>query len=57
MNNSNKLTLKEKISFGLGDMGSNILFAAVSFYLLYFMINVGGLKPALGSAVFLVAKA
>ena len=52
-----KLSNKEKIAFGMGDMGSNILFAAVSFYLLYFLINVGGLKPALASAVFLISKA
>ncbi len=48
--------MKEKLAFGFGDMASNILFATVNFYLLYFMINVGGLKPALASGVFLVGK-
>jgi len=52
-----KLPMREKIAFGFGDMASNILFATVNFYLLYFMINVGGLKPALASGVFLVGKA
>ena len=53
---SNKLSKREKFAFGLGDMASNILFATVNFYLLYFMINVGGLKPAFASGVFLVGK-
>ncbi len=51
-----KLAFKEKLAFGAGDMASNILFATINFYFLYFMINVGGLKPALASGVFLVGK-
>ena len=51
-----KLKLKEKIFYGLGDLSANIMFAAISFYLLYFFVNVGGLKPELASAVFLIAK-
>ena len=53
---SNKLGIREKLAFGCGDMASNILFATVNFYLLYFMINVGGLPPAFASGVFLVGK-
>ncbi|MBR5926617.1 MAG: MFS transporter [Firmicutes bacterium] len=37
-------------------MSANILLAAFSFYLLFFMVSVGGLKPALASLVFLTAK-
>lgn len=55
-NNQKKLSMKEKLAFGAGDMASNILFATINFYFLYFMINVGGLKPALASGVFLVGK-
>lgn len=51
-----KLKLKEKIFYGLGDLSANIMFAAISFYLLYFFVNVGGLKAELASAVFLIAK-
>ena len=51
-----KLSMKEKLAFGAGDMASNILFATVNFYFLYFMINVGGLEPAYASGVFLVGK-
>ena len=52
-----KLSVKEKVFYGMGDLSANILFAAISFYLLYFFVNVGGLRPGLASAVFLIAKA
>ena len=52
-----KLSVKEKVFYGMGDLSANILFAAISFYLLYFFVNVGGLSPGLASAVFLIAKA
>lgn len=52
-----KLTFREKAFYGMGDLSANIMFAAISFYLLYFFINVGGLKASLASAVFLIAKA
>lgn len=52
-----KLSAKEKVFYGMGDLSANILFAAISFYLLYFFVNVGGLSPGLASAVFLIAKA
>ncbi|MDE5618426.1 MAG: MFS transporter, partial [Clostridia bacterium] len=52
-----KLTLREKAFYGMGDLSANIMFSAISFYLLYFFINVGGLKASLASAVFLIAKA
>ena len=47
---------KEKFYYGLGDLSGNIMFGAVSFYLLYFMINVGGLSPYLAGIVFLIAR-
>ena len=56
MEKTEKLSGREKLAFGFGDMASNILFATINFYFLYFMINVGGLKPALASGVFLVGK-
>ena len=52
-----KLSVGTKITYGLGDLSSNICFSAINFYLLYFLINVAGLKAGLASVVFLVAKA
>jgi sugar (glycoside-pentoside-hexuronide) transporter len=51
-----KLTNKEKIGYGLGDLSANIILAAVSFYLLYFMVSVAGLNPKLAGLVFIVGK-
>ncbi len=56
MNDSVKIKGKEKFFYGIGDLSANILLAAFSFYLLFFMVSIGGLKPALASLVFLVAK-
>ena len=56
MNDSVKINWKVKFFYGLGDLSANILLAAFSFYLLFFMVSIGGLKPALASLVFLAAK-
>lgn len=50
------LTKKEKIGYGFGDLSANIILAAISFYLLYFMISVAGLDPKLAGLVFIVGK-
>lgn len=47
---------KEKIFYGMGDFASNIAFGAISFYLMYFMIKIGGLDAKLAGVVFLIAK-
>jgi glycoside/pentoside/hexuronide:cation symporter, GPH family len=51
-----KLTRKEKFGYGLGDMSANIILAATSFYLLYFMVSVAGLDPKLAGLVFIIGK-
>jgi len=51
-----KLSKKEKIGYAFGDMSSNIIFAAISFYLLYFMVTVAELDPKLAGLVFIIAK-
>ena len=56
MDENVKINWKEKFFYGMGDLSANILLAAFSFYLLFFMVSIGGLKPALASLVFLVAK-
>lgn len=47
---------REKFFYGIGDLSGNIMFGAISFYLLYFMINVGGLTPLYAGFVFLIAR-
>lgn len=47
---------KEKFYYGLGDLSGNIMFGAVSFFLLNFIIKVGGLNAALAGVVFIIAR-
>lgn len=56
MNGNSKIMGKEKIIYGMGDLSANILLAEFSFYLLFFMVSIGGLKPALASLVFFGRK-
>ena len=51
-----RLSVKEKLGYGLGDLSGNIMFSAISFFLLYFFINVGGLNPKLAALVFIIAR-
>ena len=52
-----KLSVKEKVFYGMGDLFDNIMFAAISFYLLYFFVNVGGLSPGSASGGLLIVPA
>ncbi|KAH0792731.1 MFS transporter [Histomonas meleagridis] len=51
-----KLPAKEKILYGCGDLAVNILLSAISFYFLYYLINVGGLRSYLASVVTIIGK-
>ncbi len=51
-----KLTLKEKIWYGVGDLSGNIMYAAVTFYLLYYFVTVQGINAGFASLIFLIAK-
>ncbi len=45
-----------KISFGAGDFAQNLLYPAVSMYLLFFYTDIFGLSPASAATMFLVAQ-
>ncbi|MDD4212076.1 MAG: MFS transporter [Bacilli bacterium] len=47
---------REKIFYGMGDLSANIMFGAISFFLLYFMMNVAGLNEVYTGFVFVIAK-
>lgn len=53
---NNRISLKEKVSYGLGDMGNNFLFEMGQLYLLKFYTDSLGLPAATAGLVFLVAK-
>ncbi|MCK9640033.1 MAG: glycoside-pentoside-hexuronide (GPH):cation symporter [Prolixibacteraceae bacterium] len=51
-----RLPLKEKIAYGLGDVGNNFLFNMGQIYLLKFYTDTLGLPAATAGLVFLVTK-
>ncbi|MDR3328714.1 MAG: MFS transporter [Prevotellaceae bacterium] len=48
-----KLSWRERIAFGSGDLAQNIIYQTVTTYLLFFYTNVYGLNPAIAAAMFL----
>lgn len=54
--NAEKLTLKEKIGFSLGDCASNLFFQTFMLFLLIFYTDVFGLPAAAVGTMFLVTR-
>ncbi|MGB7803235.1 glycoside-pentoside-hexuronide (GPH):cation symporter [Buttiauxella sp.] len=52
MENS-KLSIKEKIGYGMGDAGCNIIFGAIMLFVNYFYTDIFGLAPALVGVMLL----
>ncbi|MBM6615462.1 MFS transporter [Desemzia sp. RIT804] len=51
-----KLDVKEKLSYGLGDLGNGLMFQVAQLYLLKFYTDVLGISPYWGGMVFLITK-
>jgi glycoside/pentoside/hexuronide:cation symporter, GPH family len=51
-----KLTLKEKFGYGLGDMASNIVYQAVINVLMYFYTDVYGIEAAAAGTLMIVVR-
>jgi glycoside/pentoside/hexuronide:cation symporter, GPH family len=56
MKTSNKITLKEKISYGFGDFASSTFWTLFSMFLLYYYTDVFGITAAAAGTMFLVAR-
>jgi GPH family glycoside/pentoside/hexuronide:cation symporter len=56
MSSSNKLPLREKISFGLGDFASSMFWKLFSMFLLFFYTDVFGISAAAAGTMFLVTR-
>ncbi len=54
--NNEKLKLSTKISYGVGDMGANLLFNTVSFYLLYYLTDIALLSASLAGLIFTLVR-
>jgi len=53
---SNKLSVKEKIGYGLGDTASNFVFHIVNAFLITYFTDVMGLDPLAVGTLYLVAR-
>lgn len=51
---SQKLSVKEKIGYSLGDLAANLVFQTLMTYLAYFYTDIYGLSPAHSSIIMLV---
>jgi len=52
----NRLPLSVKIGFGFCDLGGNLFFTVMGFYLLYFLTDTVGLEPSLAGTALLIGK-
>ena len=50
------LTLREKVGYGLGDLASNIVFATVSTFLMFYYTDVYGISAALVGMLFFITR-
>lgn len=50
------LTRRIRFGFGIGDLGGNLFFTIIGFYLLFFLTDVVGLPAALAGTVLMIGK-
>lgn len=51
-----KLSIKEKVAYGLGDMGCNFVWQTVMLFLAFFYTDIYGLSPAHMGTMFLLVR-
>ena len=51
-----ELSRRIRIGFGIGDLGGNLFFTMIGFYLLYYLTDIAGLAPALAGTVLMIGK-
>lgn len=51
-----RVTRRIKLGFGIGDLGGNLFFTIIGFYLLYFLTDVVHLSAALAGTVLMIGK-
>ena len=56
MENSSKITLKEKIGYGFGDAASSMFWKIFGMYSLFFYTDVFGITAAAAGTMFLIAR-
>ena len=53
---SDKISIKEKIGYGFGDMASSMFWKLFGMYLLFFYTDVMGIEAAAVGTMFLVSR-
>jgi glycoside/pentoside/hexuronide:cation symporter, GPH family len=53
---TSKLTLREKLGFGVADVGASVTYIAINTWLFYFLVNIVKLEPLLAGIVFLLGR-
>ena len=51
-----KLTIKEKVGYGLGDFAANIVFQTVMIFLMYYYTDIFGIPAAAVGTLFLLSR-
>jgi len=51
-----KISMRERISYSLGDFGSNLIFATVMAYLMFFYTDIYGISASVVGTLFLFAR-
>ncbi len=51
-----RLSLRVKLGFGIGDLGGNLFFTAMGFYTLYYLTDIVGIASALAGTAILLGK-
>jgi len=51
-----KVKAREKFAYGLGDLGNNVAYGALGFYLVFFLTDVAGISPAWAGYIFLIVR-
>jgi Na+/melibiose symporter-like transporter len=53
---SQKLSIREKIGYSLGDSAANFIFQAVMMFLMFFYTDVLGISPVIAGMIFLITR-
>jgi sugar (glycoside-pentoside-hexuronide) transporter len=51
-----KLSVREKLGFGVADIGASITYIAINTHLFYFLVNIVDLTPILAGTVFVLGR-
>lgn len=51
-----KLSWKERVSYGAGDLAQNLIFGTVGSMLLFYLTTVFGISATVGATIFLIVR-